>query len=92
MTGAKSLADKPPGAWTARQCVQYMLAHVREGEFYIICPDNETSEDLDRLRIRWAADDLIERRPALSRYVPIQKWSSVLICEAKVAPGVQAVV
>ncbi|KAB5590985.1 Short-chain dehydrogenase/reductase [Ceratobasidium theobromae] len=73
MTGAKSLADKPPGAWTARQCVQYMLAHVREGEFYIICPDNETSEDLDRLRIRWAADDLIERRPALSRWHPEYK-------------------
>lgn len=64
-----SNSEKPPGAWTAKQCVQYMFSRVRDGEFYIICPDNETSEDLDRLRIRWAADDLVERRPALSRYV-----------------------
>ncbi|ELU44413.1 short chain dehydrogenase domain-containing protein [Rhizoctonia solani AG-1 IA] len=67
MTGDGKMTEKPPGAWTAKQCVQYMLSRVREGEFYIICPDNETSEDLDRLRIRWAADDLVERRPALSR-------------------------
>ncbi|CAE6430172.1 unnamed protein product [Rhizoctonia solani] len=72
MTGAGS-AEKPAGAWTAKQTVQYMLSRVRDGEFYIICPDNETSEDLDRLRIRWAADDLVERRPALSRWHPLYK-------------------
>ncbi|CEL62736.1 short-chain dehydrogenase/reductase SDR [Rhizoctonia solani AG-1 IB] len=73
MTGSGNTTEKPAGAWTAKQCVQYMLSHVREGEFYIICPDNETSEDLDRLRIRWAADDLVERRPALSRWNPLYK-------------------
>ncbi|CAE6466966.1 unnamed protein product [Rhizoctonia solani] len=73
MTGSGSITEKPPGAWTAKQCVQYMLSHARDGEFYIICPDNETSEDLDRLRIRWAADDLVERRPALSRWDPLYK-------------------
>jgi len=66
-------SEKPAGAWTAKQTVQYMLSRVRDGEFYIICPDNETSEDVDRLRIRWAADDLVERRPALSRWHPLYK-------------------
>ncbi|KAG8736889.1 hypothetical protein FRC10_008782 [Ceratobasidium sp. 414] len=70
---AGSNQEKPAGAWSAKQCVQYMLSRVRDGEFYIICPDNETSEDLDRLRIRWAADDLVERRPALSRWHPLYK-------------------
>ncbi|KAG9089351.1 hypothetical protein FRC06_001590 [Ceratobasidium sp. 370] len=70
---AGSNQEKPAGAWTPKQCVQYMFSRVRDGEFYIICPDNETSEDLDRLRIRWAADDLVERRPALSRWHPLYK-------------------
>ncbi|KIO02792.1 hypothetical protein M404DRAFT_147448 [Pisolithus tinctorius Marx 270] len=60
--------EKPAGAWTAEEAVQYMLDGVRHGEFYIICPDNETTRDLDQLRIMWAASDVVERRPALSRW------------------------
>ncbi|KAL4069972.1 hypothetical protein V8B97DRAFT_1871922 [Scleroderma yunnanense] len=60
--------EKPPGAWTAEETVLYMLERVRSGEFYIICPDNETPRELDYLRIMWAASDLVERRPALSRW------------------------
>ncbi|KAG6335610.1 hypothetical protein ID866_3467 [Astraeus odoratus] len=60
--------EKPAGAWTAEETVQYMLDHVRTGEFYIICPDNETSSELDHMRIMWGASDVVERRPALSRW------------------------
>ncbi|KIM52316.1 hypothetical protein SCLCIDRAFT_1223899 [Scleroderma citrinum Foug A] len=60
--------EKPAGAWTAEETVQYMLERVRSGEFYIICPDNETTREMDHLRIMWAASDLVERRPALSRW------------------------
>lgn len=36
-------AAKPPGAWTPEQTVDYMVDKVfQEGDFYVICPDNET--------------------------------------------------
>lgn len=73
LTGADTadgLGEKPRGAWTAEETVNYMLEKVKEGKFYIICPDNETSEDLDRLRIKWAAGDIVEGRPGLSRWHP----------------------
>ena len=60
--------EKPAGAWTAQQSVQYMLEHIRLGDFYIIAPDNETPPRLDNLRMRWAMEDVTERRPALSRW------------------------
>lgn len=65
--------DKPAGAWSARETVLYMLDKVRAGEFYIICPDNETSHELDSLRILWGAGDVAEGRPALSRWHPDYK-------------------
>jgi len=60
--------EKPVGAWTAQQTVQYLLEHVRRGDFYIIAPDNETPPHLDKLRMQWAMEDVTERRPALSRW------------------------
>ncbi|KZS93796.1 NAD-P-binding protein [Sistotremastrum niveocremeum HHB9708] len=67
------LSQKPEGAWTATQTVQYMLLRVKAGQFYIICPDNETTPQLDALRIQWAADDIVNARPALSRWHPEYK-------------------
>ena len=40
------------------------------GEFYILCPDNEVTREIDEKRIRWSAEDIIQRRPALSRWHP----------------------
>lgn len=65
---ARSGGVKPGGAWSAEETVLYMLDHVRLGEFYILCPDNETRRELDQLRIMWAAGDVAEGRPALSRW------------------------
>jgi len=73
MTGAATadgLGEKPSGAVTAEETVRFMLEKVKDGKFYVICPDNETNEDLDRLRIKWAAGDVVEGRPALSRWHP----------------------
>ncbi|ORM71179.1 SDR family NAD(P)-dependent oxidoreductase [Pantoea rwandensis] len=61
---------KPDEAWTASQVVDYFVAHFRAGDFYIICPDNAVSADLDKKRIAWALQDIIENRPALSRWHP----------------------
>jgi len=62
------LDAKPAGAWTAEETVLYMLDHVRSGNFYILVPDNETRREVDQLRILWGAGDIVEGRPALSRW------------------------
>ena len=39
-----------------------MLTHLAHEDFYIICPDNETSSEMDKKRVLWQALDLIENR------------------------------
>lgn len=39
-------------------------------EFYIICPDNSVSWELDSARMAWNVGDILEKRPALSRWHP----------------------
>ena len=62
--------EKPAAAWTAEQVVALMLERLELGDFYILCPDNETTRAQDAKRIAWAAADIIENRPALSRWHP----------------------
>jgi len=63
-----NIEEKPTGAWTAQETVQFMLERVRTGDFYILVPDNETRREMDELRIQWGAGDVVEGRPALSRW------------------------
>jgi NAD(P)-dependent dehydrogenase (short-subunit alcohol dehydrogenase family) len=63
-------ADKPPGAWTADQVVEFMIASLGRGDFYLLCPDNEVTRAMDERRVQWMAGDIIENRPALSRWHP----------------------
>jgi phenylpropionate dioxygenase-like ring-hydroxylating dioxygenase large terminal subunit len=67
MTGK---SEKPAEAWTAEQVVEFMLARVSAGDFYVLCPDNAVDRAVDERRMRWAMDDLICNRPALSRWHP----------------------
>jgi NAD(P)-dependent dehydrogenase (short-subunit alcohol dehydrogenase family) len=60
--------EKPAGAWTPDETITFMLDRILRGDFYILCPDNEVSRPLDEKRIEWAARDLIENRPPLSRW------------------------
>lgn len=62
--------EKPGAAWTAEQTVAFMLESLERGDFYILCPDNDVPRALDEKRIAWAAGDIIENRPALSRWHP----------------------
>jgi len=62
------LETKPDGAWTPQESILYMLDRVRQGEFYIIGPDNETPKEVDQLRIIWSAGDVAEGRPPMSRW------------------------
>lgn len=67
---AKGRAEKPAGAWTPEQTVDFMIERLEAGEFYILCPDNDVPRPLDERRILWAAGDIVENRPALSRWHP----------------------
>jgi NAD(P)-dependent dehydrogenase (short-subunit alcohol dehydrogenase family) len=67
---AKGRTEKPAGAWTAEQTVDFMLARLKAGDFYILCPDNDVPRALDEKRMLWAAGDIVENRPPLSRWHP----------------------
>jgi len=71
-TGLTALGhtEKPAGAWTPEQTVDFMIGRVTAGDFYILCPDNDVPRRLDERRIVWAAADIVENRPALSRWHP----------------------
>jgi NAD(P)-dependent dehydrogenase (short-subunit alcohol dehydrogenase family) len=60
--------EKPAAAWTAEQTVDFMMASLQRGDFYILCPDNDVPRALDEKRILWAAGDIVENRPPLSRW------------------------
>ena len=62
--------EHKPGAWLPEQVVDAMLDGVARGDFYIICPDGEVTADMDRRRILWAAGDIVENRPPISRWHP----------------------
>jgi hypothetical protein len=62
--------EKPAGAWTPDQVADFMFDSLARGDFYILCPDNETTRATDERRMAWAVGDIIENRPALSRWHP----------------------
>ncbi len=61
-------SEKPAAAWTPEQTVDFMMTSLQRGDFYILCPDNDVPRDLDEKRILWAAGDIVENRPPLSRW------------------------
>lgn len=65
---ANGRTEKPAGAWTPEQTVDFMFEKIDAGDFYILCPDNEVTRALDEKRIAWAAGDIVENRPPLSRW------------------------
>ena len=67
---AQGRTEKPAGAWTPEQTVDFMFQCLAAGDFYILCPDNEVKRALDEKRILWAAGDIVENRPPLSRWHP----------------------
>ena len=64
------LPEKPDAAWTPEETVDYFLGRMAKGDFYILCPDNDVSETRDQRRVTWAMQDIVENRPALSRWHP----------------------
>jgi NAD(P)-dependent dehydrogenase (short-subunit alcohol dehydrogenase family) len=72
-TKARGITEKPAAAWTPQQVIDFMVSALERGDFYILCPDNDVTREMDNRRIRWAAEDIIENRPALSRWHPDYK-------------------
>ncbi len=62
--------EKPAAAWTADETADFLLERLSAGDFYILCPDNDVPRALDERRILWAAGDIVENRPPLSRWHP----------------------
>ena len=62
--------EKPTGAWTPEQTAEFLFQSLERGDFYILCPDNDVSRELDEKRMAWAIGDIIENRPPLSRWHP----------------------
>jgi NAD(P)-dependent dehydrogenase (short-subunit alcohol dehydrogenase family) len=65
--------EKPPAAWSPEQVIDFMLDSLVRGDFYVLCPDNDVARPVDEKRMRWAMGDIIENRPALSRWHPDYK-------------------
>ncbi|MDP6377526.1 MAG: SDR family NAD(P)-dependent oxidoreductase [Pseudomonadales bacterium] len=66
----RHIKDKPLAAWLPEQVAEELLNAMARGEFYIICPDNDVTREMDNRRIQWNTDDIIRNRPALSRWHP----------------------
>jgi NAD(P)-dependent dehydrogenase (short-subunit alcohol dehydrogenase family) len=83
-TGITNLrrAEKPAAAWLPEQVVDMLIARMAKGDFYILCPDNDVTSDIDNRRILWAAEDIIRNRPALSRWHPDYKTEFATFMDA----------
>ncbi|NOX52197.1 MAG: SDR family NAD(P)-dependent oxidoreductase [Gammaproteobacteria bacterium] len=66
----RHVSEKPAAAWTSEQVADALLHAMALGDFYVICPDNDVTPEMDQRRIQWNTDDLILNRPALSRWHP----------------------
>lgn len=64
----ETIKNKPAGAWLPSECAEYGAEKIREGKFYIVCPDNDVDEALDQARMVYAMGDVVEGRSALSRW------------------------
>ncbi len=69
-TGMSGGGEKPAAAWTSAQVVDFMLEGLTRGDFYILCPDNAVERVVDERRMQWSIGDIIQNRPALSRWHP----------------------
>lgn len=64
----KRIAQKPAAAWLPEQVAEELLTRIGAGDFYVLCPDNDVSVAMDHARLQWNTNDVIENRPALSRW------------------------
>lgn len=66
--GGKPIEEKPAGAWLPEQVASFLVEKMESGSFYVICPDNDVTEEMDKRRMLWTQGDIVEDRPPLSRW------------------------
>lgn len=50
-----------------------MYKKIQEDKFYIICPDDQVTEETDKKRMLWSVGDIVNERPPLTRWRPEYK-------------------
>jgi len=68
--------EKPAsGAWNSSQAIDFLFDALQEkpSRFYILCPDNDVTTQMDYKRLRWYLDDILVRDLPLSRWHPDYK-------------------
>ncbi|KAF1731748.1 Dehydrogenase/reductase SDR family member 7B [Beauveria bassiana] len=68
MTGGGQTKEKPAGAWAPEQVADFLYKKMEKSQFYVICPDNDVSEETDKKRMLWSVGDIVHGRPPLSRW------------------------
>ncbi|KAM4066180.1 short chain dehydrogenase [Hirsutella rhossiliensis] len=68
LTGGGQGREKPAGAWAPEQVAEHLHRKMGEDRFYVICPDNDVSEETDKKRMLWSVGDTVKGRPPLSRW------------------------
>jgi len=66
----KHIPEKPAAAWLPEQVADELLARMAVDDFYILCPDNDVTVAMDHSRLQWNTEDVVNNRPALSRWHP----------------------
>ncbi|RAL67235.1 hypothetical protein DID88_008006 [Monilinia fructigena] len=66
--GWTGIEKKPKGAWSGDQVVDYLEGKMVDGTFYVVCPDGDVTEEMDRKRMAWGAGDIVQGRLPLSRW------------------------
>ena len=62
------------------QVVDFLINAVNEKCFYIPCPDDEVTPEMDRKRVERAACDITANRPPLSGWHPDFKDIAAKVC------------
>jgi hypothetical protein len=60
--------QKPDAPWWPEEVVDYLEKKMAAGQFWVLCPDNDVTEEVDRKRMLWTAGDAVNGRPPLSRW------------------------
>ncbi len=45
------MKEKPEGAWAPEEVAEYLEEKMAQGSFYVICPDNDVSQEKDKKRM-----------------------------------------
>ncbi len=62
------MKEKPEGAWAPEEVAEYLEEKMAQGSFYVICPDNDVSQEKDKKRMLWSVGDIVNDRPPLTRW------------------------